>query len=182
MSLGIHPAVPHPPILTVASYESVLADLYRKGVIDRTILATAIVTLKLPHAAMARELGLSSAKELLSEFLDPAGPVLPIKPGWEPWSFEHARIALFDPSEPHDVAPKVGKTPKAVRMFRYRMFTQGCRINRAVWELLMEGHSPEEIVELGFNQWMAEFASMVHQLQIYGASHHRSMPIKIVFT
>jgi hypothetical protein len=75
----------------------------------------------------------------------------------------------------------LGRKAKAIRMFRYRMRTQRPRINQAVWELTLEGYTPAQIAATGYALWMAEFARLVHQLQVYAIANDLP-PIEVVMT
>lgn len=171
-----------------SSHATVVADLYRKRVIDAATLSRAILKLRLDIHTVAEALDTSPndlVKELVNVQETPVvrTPVTPAKkhPKWETWDYESAHVALFDPRTPTQLAPELKRSPQSIRAFRYRMRTQGCRVNKAVWELFAEGYKPEEIAKLGYPLWMPKFVELVRKLQKTAVLLGHE-PIKVIFT
>lgn len=183
--LGIATRTPTPPSRLTSptgvapsglTREQVIADLYAKHVMDKSQVAKAVVKLKLNLTLLADALGLPDVKALLAEFVNDPKDASESKGNWSAFGYEEARIALYEGLSAQAAAEKIGRTPKAVQNFRWRTFTQGLRVNQAVWELIRDGHTPEEINELGHPLWMCQFAETVWMLNTYALLHRKTPP------
>lgn len=164
--------------------ESVVVELFKHRLIEKPQFARALIKFRLDQDLVAQLLGLEGraalmlelAEEDVSEDSEPAD----LQDQWRPFTYEEAVHALYSQDPVTDIGKELGRTAKGISNFRYRMFTQGCRVSRAIWDLLTEGYEPEELSGLGVAPWMVSFTLMTWQINAYATVRRLQLP-KVIF-
>ena len=152
-----------------------LLQMHQKKLIDKSTVAKAVVKLRLDPLLMAREFGYETINEFLQEFVQEQDTSSDTGSSSELWTFDamaQASDARFKRGWSYrQIAEELNRTPKSVQSFFRRTFDQGNSVQRAVWELLNDGYSVQEITELvDYGEWRVQFAYDLLKLKRYCAA------------
>lgn len=162
---------PNPTVLPDAVRAETVRTLLDKRVLDRSTAAKALLALRVSPTVSAFVFGYDSVPEFLQEFVQPARHATDADtPGFEPWAYAEmisaVQLRFGEQHASHqEIADELGRTVKSVQSFFRRTFSQGLTVESAIWDLLDDGNSVEDVVTVAdLPKWRVEFVNNAKSL------------------